>query len=119
MTYELCKELKDAGFPQGNNIAWGKYYITSTAIGTLEEIARLRTKNSSLIPSNEFIYIPTLSELIEACGKGFLDLCRATDVNTGKTVWIVHSNMIEKGQGSTTPENAVAYLWLQLNRIKK
>lgn len=49
MNYELAKELKDAGFPQKGEWA---------TIGV----------SGALIKHSGDLYIPTLSELIRACG---------------------------------------------------
>jgi hypothetical protein len=106
MTYELAKELKDAGFSQkqfGN-----AHYI---------------------LDGKEPCFTPTLSELIEACGDN-LDNIRAPfgdpDDNDGSDFdieWRAFSNRIDfrtaiytKVQGAgSTPEEAVAKLWLALN----
>lgn len=101
MTYELAKQLKDSGFPQNQ---------------ALEELGG----NKKWIPEyKEWIDIPTLSELIEACGEGFKNLSKMGDKNWGA------NNIMEqqlngsyklnepKGYGST-PEESVARLWLAL-----
>lgn len=64
LTYDICLALKKAGFPQKEPNSW------SPQFEKLEE------------------YIPTLSELIEACGEGFKELtCRS------KELYILPSNM--------------------------
>ena len=92
MTHELAKQLKDAGFPQEGN----KYQGPQKEAG-----------EATL--SNELVLIPTLSELIEACGDISFSLNKT---NTG--FWI------ESVKGDTetypTPEEAVANLWLALNK---
>lgn len=84
MDYSLAKKLKDAGFP----ITW-----------------HIRTE--SLLP------YPTLSELIEACGKEFLSL-----VNNDRddNCWGAEDTDGNRYYGST-PEEAVANLWLRLKNI--
>jgi len=89
MTYELAKQLKDAGFPGGEDWA-------------------MKDNGSNLY------YIATLSELIEACGDDFILLMHSTNLpeNDAWVVW-------KKTGGMTfgkTPEEAVAKLWLELNR---
>lgn len=82
MTYELAKELKEAGFPK-------KWCYRE---GMIE--------------------IPTLSELIQACNPGvdfILDSTRLT------VLWYAECRRKGVGHGST-PEEAVAKLWLTLNR---
>lgn len=100
ITYELAKELKDAGFKSSELVtpAWyGEGFDY-----TLDD----------LVPN------PTLSELIEACVKISRDQDfhletiygdgwrAATCFTHGKDEW-------EKGP---TPEEAVARLWLALNK---
>jgi len=58
MTYELAKKLKDAGFPQ----IWGEGYFKDLQ-------GRLTKKGYEEIKGHYVVYFPTLSELIEACGK--------------------------------------------------
>lgn len=59
ISYELAKELKDAGFPQQGNI-----FITEA--------------NDKLVLSDymttEYPYLPNLSELIEAVARLWLEL---------------------------------------------
>lgn len=95
MTYELAKELKDGGFPSE---CWE---ITSLVGAKVEAMT------------------PTLSELIEACGEGRLLLERCYDTaKSGLDVveyWIAQQGM-NREQGAT-PEEAVARLWLALNKL--
>ena len=94
MNYELAKKLKDAGFKQGN-------------------------ENGQ--ECDEWIdgyYIPTLSELIEACGENFR-------LQTSKPFLWQADNCGDfnewdnekyiAGTGNTSKE-AVANLWLALNK---
>lgn len=100
MEYELVKQLKEVGFPQevGDNMKTCKgYYITNKNCEfRVEELA-----NS--------IYVPTLSELIEACGNKFDELRR---IYTGE---FVAETIGKESQIGSTPEEAVARLWLSLN----
>lgn len=61
MDHELAKQLKDAGFPQLGN---GKY------VGNVGNINNKALKPGDVfgIAQEDFFYIPTLSELIEAVG---------------------------------------------------
>jgi len=93
MDYKLAKQLKDAGFPQDNPES---EYVEDKKDGK--------------------VVLPTLSELIDACGEDFGSL-----INLGNQ-WLAESNYVEKpnGVGSAvekTPEKSVAKLWLKL--IKK
>jgi len=72
---------------------------------------------SILFYDNEEYLIPTLSELIEACGEGFAQIkkcdkywrCYVAD-ETGEA---------EFYRDGTTPKEAVANLWLAQNKKKK
>jgi hypothetical protein len=96
MTYELAKQLKDAGFPLKTTNFEYKEMVTEA------------------FKINDLWYLfPTLSELIEACGDGYFCL-------EGRGRWIAecpHSTLrtLIQGEGST-PEEAVANLWLELNK---
>lgn len=119
MNYELCKKLKEAGFPQrldGKGI-----FIDSEG-------------NNSMMLSSQKVYVPTLSELIEACGEKFgcLTLEKSFIISErGKTWWKAgggffdwDSNMNICDESGTweiecdgsTPEEATANLWLELNK---
>lgn len=91
MNYALAKELKEAGFPQTGN---GEF-IDAIGIGP--------------VLGNNDVYVPTLSELIEACGEPITlwIMSNRTDAQKGGT------EIMETG---TTPEEAVARLWLALNK---
>lgn len=95
--YELAKKLKDAGFPQKS------YFVYGPNNGTLYawHLAPLGPNTSA----------PTLPELIEACGSGFSKLERYRDN------WVAVCGMYEtyENAAGTTPEEAVANLWLALN----
>ena len=94
MNYELAKQLKDAGFPQESNIIC---YFRNPITG--EEGGGCYAES-------------TLSELIEACG------------NSGETIklqinpdgYTTAKNLSgDEGYGKN-PEEAVANLWLELNK---
>lgn len=99
MTYELAKQLKDAGFPQAKKLG-GQF------LGESMEV---------------LVYSPPLSELIEACGKKLGSLYRSatgdwmahTDMAWHKDFGLREKSMFERGD---TPEEAVARLWLALNK---
>lgn len=90
MNYSLAKQLKDAGFPQ-----YGAGYF----IGMSNRIIG----NSAMILQDfpQACYIPTLEELIEACG----------EVNTAYLVEAL-------GEKFTVEEfeKALVSLWLELNK---
>ena len=103
MNYELAKQLKDAGFPLRKPGGERVYFEI------IDEGGETRI----------FIY-PTLSELIEACGSRFGILER--DKETG--AWYCVSDVDTDGKttaeasyaAATSPEEAVATLWLALNK---
>lgn len=99
ISYKLALQLKEAGFP-----------LKARPVGL----------DFFTDPATNIYEIPTLSELIEACGDGFTRLSYdsiSKDWDAGKywegrrgdpEHWVV----IESG---STPEEAVAKLWLKLN----
>lgn len=105
MTYEFCEKLKDLGFSQNGG---GKYWEPTHYGASGTYVEKLQTKWC--------VYIPTLSELIEACGPKFKLLIKApknweahgfSSKNFGLPI------LIAEGK---TPEEAVAKLWLELNK---
>lgn len=94
MKYELAKQLKDAGFPNSEN------WITA-------DIAS-QGKRMVIGDQSEIYIVPTLSELIEACGTIQLNI-----YNDAKYSQALSNSKV--GEGST-PEEAVANLWITLNK---
>ena len=87
ISYELAKELKDAGFP--------KY----------------RDKELTIV-DGVFINPPALSELIEACGEEFMQLHKIREDHW----WAGDIAEEGKYASGKTPEEAVARLWLKLQQ---
>lgn len=89
MNYALAKKLKDAGFQHLHGA--GCYeFETDTCL-------------------------PTLSELIEACGNKFSKLALI-----GPDKWYAEATIAHHGYADAierTPEEAVARLWLALHKI--
>ena len=128
MNYELALELKNAGFPQ-------EYKKTTPlmdwAFDEEEELHLLHEDNdtdwwigndynhsdmSIEEVQKTWVKCPTLSELIEACGEGFADLNKSC--HGGWECNVEHFNSdtgFPKTTGST-PEEAVAKLWLVINK---
>ena len=112
--YELAKELKEAGFPYKGS------YLSFYIDGVLSQDYRL--------PSGEsIIYIPTLSELIEACGDESVHMMLTNECH-GWDAWadIDKGGCLRMGEAGAdieckgkTPEVAVAKLWLALNKVNK
>lgn len=106
MNYDLVKKLKDAGFTQ--TFPDGRWYYTDEAC--LEYACE---DHGSVHPKQTHGIVPTLEELIEAC--------------RGRTIklWVTPSGQAGvqlEGQGLEdvefykTPAEAVANLWLELNK---
>lgn len=99
MDYELAKKLKDAGFPQHERLGIGHGDIFIDGKYGL-------------------MYVPTLSELIDACGKGLGYLAPFRDLD-GKIVSWGAKNFYGETQfvehHGSTPSEAVANLWLAIN----
>ncbi len=133
ISYELAKKLKDAGFPQvfkagscvlykneryihtggGHNGNEG-LYVREGHTCCLDEY----NKEDSDVDINNFIkniedtdllLLPSLSELIEACGESFYSLDRS---NLG---WQCSGEKHIVSNFFKTPEESVANLWLKLN----
>lgn len=105
MDYKLCKQLKKMGFPQGDFLSDRFYTFNSEA----RENIKIVGHRNALIYDKD-IKIPSLSDLIEECGEGYLMLTRA------KYGWIADG--IDPTDRSTgkTPEEAVAKLWLKIKQ---
>jgi hypothetical protein len=110
ITYEKALELKNAGFEQKKN-----------RIGFLNTFI---DNEGNLITEGESVYYPSLEELIEACvGRFVLHSPNSCDVNeyywqNGDKWLAFHQGDKDKetrGEGSTSSE-AVANLWLELNK---
>lgn len=92
ISYELAKELRDEGFPQKK---WSG--ITAfDGLGNTEEHGA---------------YCPTLDQLIEACGDNFSALVLERDGG-----WSCSAFDRPGIYGGSTPEEAVARLYLELNK---
>ena len=90
MTYELASQLRDAGFPQ------------------IGKGGHLGPPDKLVWRASDRVYCPTLSELIAACTT-FCSLYRRGDD------WCA-DGLDQPEQRGKTPEEAVARLWLALNR---
>jgi len=105
MNYELCEKLKGAGFP--------KDFIVYDGI------------SCNMAGEPHVFDAPTLEELIDACDGRMEELsCMTHKPKDPK--WVAHAYSCEEcgwdrlnsGYGST-PEEAVANLWLELNKKDK
>lgn len=107
MEYKLARELRDAGFPQEGV---KEPYCITCADWAKTPLICLNRKHE-----REFIKVPTLSELIEACtgrGRNFSLTYKKESLKWKATSY--YNNVIP-GFGKT-PEEAVAHLYLALNK---
>jgi hypothetical protein len=95
ISYELAQELKDAGFPQG------AHKLSCYDNGCYEALGNA--------------CVPTLEELIEACGESLLVLEREADRWIGRGL-AGDTSDYRRAEGSTAAE-AIARLWLALHEI--
>lgn len=108
MNERLAKRLKEAGFSPKET--GGKFSLKAESKG--------RTWGDVGVVGLEehYTYFPTLSELIEACGKDFECMYHRVNVETYETLkWAAHAFFEKTGVGDS-PEEAVANLWLALNK---
>ena len=96
MDYELAKQLKDAGFPVKETLYYDEVQIIPD------------NANGKVILRN--LIVPTLEELIEACGNDFHYL-------TYDITWRAFAKGDKDGQRGhyKSPTEAVAKLWLSLS----
>lgn len=104
--YELAQKLKDAGFPQK------EFHGMYEGHG---EPVLVKDMSTFVKP-----YPPTLSELIEACGDiEFILHCypknHGGDI-TGELWFVIERKNLMDMRRCSTPEEAVANLWLELNQ---
>lgn len=107
LTYEDCKELKDAGYEQKSP----RYYED----GRLFDEAGLSHPSIPIEVYREEIaktvYFPSLSELIEACGEeSVITLTIGKAISTA-----LHGATGLVSEGSS-PEQAVKNLWIAINK---
>lgn len=111
LTYELAKQLKEAGFPRGE----GRYIAPpAKPLSTTDTGA----KDVAPVFSDEIVYEPSLSSLIEACGDEFQRLHAYYQKLRKPTEWGAWSNVGAVGFGAT-PLEAVARLYLALHPVKE
>ncbi len=144
MEYELAKKLKDAGFPEPES--WANKYAYCASEDSdheycKEQVQLIHEDNDEGVlvgdeyrhrfKENKWIYAPTLSDLIEACegewGQRFRWL------GNEKTHWSAQArqkhpkskkypdstilrNLPDVKVKGSTPEEAVAKLWLALHK---
>jgi len=109
INYELAKELKDAGFPQDKTKGKCMPFYKEGGGDESRTSTCAYYAATSLPPQEDIIKIPTLSELIEACGEEFDQLCKYDDC------WRAWGKDGDPERGNTL-EEAVVKLWLTLNK---
>lgn len=116
ITYTLAKKLKEAGFPQPE-VPTGGHYNSWVIQNTHGEVyVEIKDKEPVVIRvfpgmcyARELVYIPALSELIEVCGDIKLFVSKSGES-------IADTSMGFIPQMGKTPEEAVANLWMALNK---
>lgn len=106
LSYEKCCELRDAGFPQ-------RYHYDWQGISDFPSDMILDPKHPEKF--GDRVSQPTLTELIEACGLPFDLSCR----NNAEKWYAFNIANNPLGKGGTireSPEEAVANLWLGINK---
>ena len=106
MKYELAKQLKEAGFPQKSQFWWHKGKIKWQG-GT--------SKTFEKMVATGYVAAPTLSELIEACGE---DLNQIDFLHDQNKMVAYSADSIDFDRQGSTPEEAIAKLWLALHANK-
>jgi hypothetical protein len=100
MNYDLGKQLRDAGFPQGGKGSWAF------------------PPDAVLARANDRVYLPTLSDLIEECRDVFHALRRSVHGRWQAFSVTDREGVTETGIGDT-PDDAVARVWLTLRAKRR
>ena len=106
MTYELAKQLKDAGFPQ--RFSSGYAFDEQGLVIEVLNDRHWKLKDTD-------ISIPTLNELIKECGEAFGGLEHFPN-EMSKQFRAYNQPAATLSIYADTPENAVTKLWLALNK---
>lgn len=110
ISYELAKQLKEAGFKQTFHNP--EHYIEKESDAKFGDVVALNPE--------KFISIPTLSELIEACMLKSKDNAFILSVLNGWKCTAGFNNGGKQPVASyklgNSPEEAVANLWLELKK---
>jgi len=116
MNYELCKRLKEAGFPQ-IVIPWIQLHYDLAGSCPTHCIGNKDTCGCAICVGRDFIIIPTLSELIEAVPKEHNQDIFVLRFKHGKWQSGYSDGMAlyPKAYEGKTPEESVANLFLTLN----
>jgi len=116
MKRELAKELKAAGFPLGMKLVGHRFFPRenserwSTAERERGVAITADDVQNRLQDIKDGYYCPPLADLIDACGNRFARLY------IEKTIWTAESKLPEICAIADSPEEAVARLWLALQK---
>lgn len=106
MTYELLKRLRDRGFPlQPVTVEQGKQI-------TLERPAVVFSRSSGTARAGIY-YVPSLSDLVEACGDHLESMSRVDDG------WECNRGRNGSGTHGPTLQDALAALWLNQGAARR
>lgn len=109
LSYETAVKLKEAGFPRRKigckDCEYAEFYDEDGSCWNTIQIEM----------TEDSIYIPSLSELIEACGSEFFEL--RYGYNSVNPYWIsVQRGFENMAIISISPEEAVASLWFTIHK---
>lgn len=115
LKYETAKVLRGVGFPEPIR---SEYYPGEFKCGCNESAGVQGGERKEVLScGRQYMYYPTLSELIEACGQRFDSLTREREGH-----WTAQAE--DFGQDgffylveSPTAEEAVAKLYIELNKV--
>lgn len=121
LSYDLCLKLKESGFNQGMND--GDRYWGDDKKHVADWCAHYPYPDPDATPSSLVAKIPSLTELIEACGERLDGLIRVGHSGGGVNMqWLATAGSCEEcGRPDSymisgpTREEAVANLYLSLN----
>lgn len=115
MNYELAEQLKEAGFPQMPRSDARDVYFKGTKI-PFGNIKLAQYENGQVIRYlDEVTIIPTLEELIAACGKPFM-LMWFQEAGYNYQAFNDTDSVCSHSATGETAIEAVAKLWLALPR---
>ena len=118
MTYQLAKELKDAGYPQRTK---SNRYVCPH---TFPREDRVNFLDCSCDKEGKIAALPTLEELIEACEDRLIAIQKSyneEEITKGKwcavEMWeAYYPPEVKEGSYGDSPSEAVARLWLELRK---
>ena len=120
MTYELCEKLKEVGFPQNFRYGYNRDVFYRGIRTPFRAIQEAKYEDGMLIEyMRECVIIPSLSELILACGEKFECLYRIVNQDLSIKYWKCHAFGFSDIPSGADPEIAVANLFIKINEKEK